>query len=87
MFMVQNELVAFYGYDYKDYPARKRDDVCFGGNLTTYFINLLRRDRRLKLLITPIHWQIPYTSTKTKLRGLSPRANYTDRAAAADRRS
>ena len=25
--------------------------------------------------------------TKTKLRGLSPRANYTDRAAAADRRS
>ena len=29
----------------------------------------------------------PYTKTKTKLRGLSPHANYTDRAAAAGRRS
>jgi len=27
------------------------------------------------------------TDTKTKLRGLSPHANYTDRAAAAGRRS
>jgi hypothetical protein len=29
----------------------------------------------------------PYTKKKTKLRGLSPRANYTDRATAACRRS
>ena len=29
----------------------------------------------------------PPTKTKTKLRGLSPHANYTDRAAAAGRRS
>jgi len=28
-----------------------------------------------------------HSQTKTKLRGLSPRANYTDRTAAADRRS
>jgi len=28
-----------------------------------------------------------HIKTKTKLRGLSPRANYTDRAAAAGRRS
>jgi len=28
-----------------------------------------------------------YTKTKTKLRGLSPHANYPDRAAAAGRRS
>jgi hypothetical protein len=31
--------------------------------------------------------QIKTYKTKTKLRGLSPRANYTDRAAAAGRRS
>jgi hypothetical protein len=32
--------------------------------------------------------RLPYTKLKkTKLRGLSPRANYTDRAAAAGRRS
>ena len=32
-------------------------------------------------------FQWPHIKQKKKLRGLSPRANYTDRAAAADRRS
>jgi hypothetical protein len=63
MFMVQNELVAFYGYDCKEYPARKRDGVCLGGNLATSFINLLHHDRKLNLLVAPIRWQIPYTRT------------------------
>jgi len=34
-----------------------------------------------------IYTQIIHRTTKLKLRGLSPHANYTDRAAAAGRRS
>ena len=38
-------------------------------------------------VLPPRTTRLPKTKQKTKLRGLSPHANYTDRAAAADRRS
>jgi len=39
------------------------------------------------IYITGMSYRDVRTYTKTKLRGLSPHANYTDRAAAAGRRS
>jgi hypothetical protein len=39
------------------------------------------------LCILLLFYNAPVVFSKTKLHGLSPRANYTDRAAAAGRRS
>jgi len=61
----------------------------------TYYLTLFGlRDFRLQLrskrdlccsgILLTVRWQ---SKTKTKLRGFSPRANHTDRAAAAGRRS
>jgi hypothetical protein len=41
----------------------------------------------LTFLVVILSFSYPITGTKTKLRGLSPQANYTDRATAACRRS
>jgi hypothetical protein len=46
IFVVYDELVPFHGYDNKEVPARKRDDVCLGGNFATSCVSLLRHGRR-----------------------------------------
>jgi hypothetical protein len=51
----------------------------------------VKRQRKYQLILIPHRERRGYrqgcTKTKTKLHGLSPRANYTDRATAACRRS
>jgi len=69
------------------------DSVCHCSRALDWRSNLLLsckptswRGVFLEKLVTVKHWSI-YHVILTKLRGLSPHANYTDRAAAAGRRS
>jgi hypothetical protein len=62
--------------------------VCFAPLVSRFFTCLPRECGYVKAGVGgPVFTELVGSWLKTKLRGLSPRANYTDRAAAAGRRS
>ena len=61
--------------------------ISFDNPLNSHFLGLFSESPVNSMYSYQLHDTLNTTILKKKLRGLSPRANYTDRAAAAGRRS